>query len=291
VNAPVNTYSGGYSQALAADLAINLDGVYQKGTDWPTNENINTPTTAGQAATRPLPAWGNITSVDPVGEWTYKALLVRLEKRLTHRYQYTVSYTLSKQDGNYGAADTVGINQGGTITDIYHPELDLGTQSNDRRHALVASGATQLPADVVLGLIYNFRTTSPFSARAGADLNGDGANTDYVPGTTKNMGNRDNAAMLAAVNAYRATLGLAPIPAGQIDNNLFSRLDVRASKAINIGGGRKVEVIGQVFNLLGRNNLGGVGSSYQTSARSADFGRILTAQPRQQGEVAVRLTW
>ena len=45
VNAPVNTYSGGYSQALAADLAINLDGVYQKGTDWPTNENINTPTT------------------------------------------------------------------------------------------------------------------------------------------------------------------------------------------------------------------------------------------------------
>jgi len=62
-------------------------------------------------------------------------------------------------------------------------------------------------------------------------------------------------------------------------------------KAFGLGGGRKVELIGQVFNLLGRTNLGGVGSSYQTNARSADFGRILTAQPRQQGEVAVRFAW
>jgi hypothetical protein len=163
VNAPVSTYSAGYSQALAADLAINLDGVYQKGTDWPTNENINAPTTPGAAATRPLPVWGNITSVDPAGEWTYKALLVRLEKRLTHRYQYTLSYTLAKQDSNYGSADTVGINQGGTITDFYNQALDNGPQPNDRRHALVASGAAQLPGDVVLGLIWNFRTTAPTS--------------------------------------------------------------------------------------------------------------------------------
>ena len=291
VNAPVNTYSGGYSQALASDLAINLDGVYQKGTDWPTNENINTPTTPGVAASRTLPAWGNITSVDPIGEWTYKALLVRLEKRLTHRYQYTVSYTLSKQDSNYGSGDTVGIAQGGTITDYYHPELDNGPQPNDRRHALVASGAFQLPSDVVLGTIFNFRTTSPFSARAGVDLNGDGANTDYVPGTTKDMGNRDNAAMMQAVNAYRATLGLAALPVSQINANTFYRTDLRASKAFGIGGGKKVELIGQVFNIFGRTNLGGVGSSFQSNARSADFGKILTAQPRQQGEVAIRMTW
>jgi hypothetical protein len=105
------------------------------------------------------------------------------------------------------------------------------------------------------------------------------------------MGNRDNGAMIAAVNTYRATLGMASLPESQIDTNTFYRLDVRASKAISLGGGRRVELIGQVFNLLGRNNLGGVGSSFQTSARSADFGRILTAQPRQQGEVALRLTF
>ena len=102
---------------------------------------------------------------------------------------------------------------------------------------------------------------------------------------------RDNAAMLSAVNAYRATLNLGAIPASQIDNTVFYRLDMRASKAINLGGGRKVELIGQVFNLLGQNNLGGVGSSYQTNVRAATFGRILSAQPKQQGEVAIRFTF
>src|SRR5438132_10919734 len=204
---------------MAPDLAINLDSVSQKCTHRTTNENINAPATPGVAATRPLPVWGNITSVDPIGEWTYKALLVRLEKRLTHRYQYTVPYTLAKQDGNYGAADTVGINQGGTITDIYNRQFDLGPQSSDRRHALVVSDAFQLPGDVVIGTIYNFRTTSPFSARAGVDINGDGVNTDYVPGTTKSMGDRNNEAMMAAVNDYRAPLGLAALPVSRIEKN------------------------------------------------------------------------
>jgi len=141
-------------------------------------------------------------------------------------------------------------------------------------------------------VIYNFRTTTPFSARAGVDLNGDGvANTDYVPGTTKSLGNRDNAAMMTAVNAYRATLNLPALPESQIDKNTFSRLDVRVAKAINLGGGRKVEGSLQVVNLLGRNNLGGVGSSYQTNVRAATFGEILTAQQKQVAEVGVRFSW
>ena len=287
VNAPVHTYTAGVSQQLLSDTAINVDGVYQRAHDYFTQENINTP----RNGVRPLPEWGQILSTDPVGKWTYEALLVRLEKRLSHRYQYQVSYTLAKQDGNYGSPDLVGINQGGTITDYYNPKFDNGPLPSDRRHALVVSDAFQLPYDVVIGTIFNFRTATPFSARAGTDLNGDGNNTDYVPGTTKSMGNRDNEAMMTAVNAYRATLGLASLPVGQIDANTLYRFDIRGSKAINLGAGRKVELIGQVFNLFGRTNLGGVGSQYQTNARAATFGQILTAQPRQQGEVALRFAW
>src|SRR5215470_9294660 len=288
VNAPVNTYSAGFSQQLMVDTAVNVDGVYQKATNYFTTENINTP----KNGVRPLPEWGQIVSTDPIGEWTYKALLVRLEKRLSHRYQYQVSYTLAKQDGNYGSPDTVGINQGGSITDFYNPGADVGPLPSDRRHALVVSYASQLPSNVILGVIWNFRTSTPFSARAGVDLNGDGvANTDYVPGTTKSMGNRDNAAMMAAVNAYRATLNLPALPESQIDKNTFSRLDIRVAKAINLGGGRKVEGSLQVVNLLGRNNLAGVGSSYQTNVRAATFGKILTAQQRQVAELGVRFSW
>jgi hypothetical protein len=96
---------------------------------------------------------------------------------------------------------------------------------------------------------------------------------------------------LAAVNAYRATLGLAPFSSSQIDGSLFSRLDLRISKAFALGESRKIEVIGQVFNVLGRDNLGGPSTFYQTNARSDAFGRIQAALPRQQGELAVRFVF
>jgi hypothetical protein len=164
---------------------FNVDGVYQKATTTSRGEHQH-----AENGVRPLPEWGQIFRPIPIGDWTYKALLVRLEKRLSHRYQYQISYTLAKQDGNYGSPDLVGINQGGTITDYYQPQFDLGPLPSDRRHALVISDAFQLPSDVVIGTIFNFRTSTPFSARAGTDLNADGQNTDYVPGTTKDMGNR-----------------------------------------------------------------------------------------------------
>ena len=55
----------------------------------------------------------------------------------------------------------------------------------------MASGSVLLPYDINLGGVWTLRSTMPFSARAGRDLNGDGvATTDYVPGTTRNQGNR-----------------------------------------------------------------------------------------------------
>src|SRR5438034_11737024 len=62
--------------------------------------------------------------------------------------------------------------------------------------------------------------------------------------------------------------GRAPIAASQIDTNDYNRLDVRASKAFILGGNRKVEFIAQVFNLLGRDNLGGIAQGWQDNALS-----------------------
>jgi hypothetical protein len=279
-NAPVKTGSVGFSQQLTGNLGINVDVIDQKTENLPAAYNINEPTIP--TGPRPMPAWGNITYLDTIGDYWYKAMLVRLEKRMSHHYQYQVSYTLAKQSQDFG----------GTLADAYVHTMELGPSGSDRRHALVASTSFQLPADVVLGVIYSYRTTAPFNAMAGVDLNSDGsATTDFVPGTYRGEGNRDNTSMLAAVNAYRATRNLGPIPASQLSTNAYNRTDVRVSKAFNIGGSRKMEVIGQVFNIFGVDNLGGIGSGWVTNATSAQFGEILTAQPRQQGEVAFRVLW
>jgi hypothetical protein len=286
-NARARSLTVGYSQELRANLALHVDGIYTNVDTMTETANINTPLTP--TGPRPLPAWGRINNLQSGGEHEYRAMFMRLEKRLANRHQYLLSYTLSKQT-NFGAGTQPA------ITDFYNPQLDWGPGSSDRRHNFVASGSLLFPYDINVGAVWTLRSSMPFSARAGRDLNNDGANapligsTDYVPGTTRNIGNRDTAAMLTAVNAWRTQNGRAPMTEADLDTNDYNRFDVRASKAIGFGG-RRVEFIAQVFNLFGRDNLGEIEQGWQENALSDSFGRILTVQPRQQAELAVRFTF
>jgi hypothetical protein len=201
---------------------------------------------------------------------------------MRQRYQFLVSYTLAKSDDNnlLGARWVNQLREGD----------DTGPSPTDRRHTLVASGAILLPGEVQLGAVWALRSSLPFSTLAGRDLNNDGFNTDYVPGTTRNQGDRN--LDLSLVNAWRATFGLKPINASQIDSSRFNSVDVRVSKQIPIHGSARVELLAQIFNLFNTTNLLAPFTSPQvTNALSDSFGRILTAKPGTQGELGVRLIW
>jgi hypothetical protein len=284
-NARAKSFSLGFSQELRANLALHLDGAYTEVEQMTQTANINTPVTP--TGPRPRPTWGRIVNYQSGGKHEYRALFVRLDKRFANRHQYLLSYTLAKQD-----------NQGptGLITDFYNPGLDWGPGDADRRHTWAASGSVLLPYDVTLGGVWTLRSSRPFSARAGRDLNNDGApptgtSGDYVPGATSNMGNRRTDEMLALVNTYRAQNGRAAISADQIDSDRYNRLDVRASKAFSLRANQRVEIIAQVFNLLGTDSLGGVNTTWVENALSNSFGRMLTVHPRQLAELAVRYVW
>jgi hypothetical protein len=267
----------GFSQRLIHDLALQVDAVYTKSTSNAVSINVNTPNPV--TGLRPLPAWGRIVQVSPDGETKYKALFVRLDRPFAHGVQYTVSYTLAKSDDNL------------TSLDYYNRSADFGPSNTDRRNTLVTSGSVAMPFALTLSGSWTLRSAMPFSAVAGKDLNNDGSLTDLVPGTTRNSGNRD--LNLAAVNAWRALNGLAPISAAQIDSNKYNSADVRLTRTFRLQGDKKIEVIGQVFNVFGSDNLlasGGVGG-YVTNALSDSFGKILAAGNRQQGEFAVRFAW
>jgi hypothetical protein len=285
-NARAKSFSLGFSQELQANLALHVDGAYTDVDQMTQTANINTPDPAtGQ---RPRPTWGRIVNYQTGGTHEYRALFVRLDKRFANRHQYLLSYTLSKQDNTQQGT--------GLVTDFYSPGLDWGPGRADRRHMVSASGSVLLPYEVTLGAVWTLRSTRAFSARAGIDLNNDGSSIaafagDYVPGTTRNIGNRDNATMLAAVNAWRAQNGRAAISADQINTDEFNRFDVRASKAFSLGANQRIELMVQVFNLLGTDSLGGVDRGWVENALSNSFGRITTVEPRQQAELAVRFIW
>jgi hypothetical protein len=276
-------YTVGASQELGADMALHIDGVYIKSDKFNAGNQINEARAPGGPV--PYPQWGRINQIQAVGWQDYRALLARLQKRLSNNYQYTVSYTLGRViDNSFSGTST------GNINNVYKPELDEGYGLADRRHSVVGSGAVVLPWDVTAGMVWTYRTDRPFTASAGVDLDGN-RNNDYVPGTKKGDGNRmDMDEFLGFVNAFRASRNLAAISEDQIESDKYQRFDLRVSKAIQLGVGR-VEFIGQLFNAFGNINRGGIGVTRQTNALSNAFGRILGVQPRQEGELAIRLTW
>jgi len=283
-NPQAENYSVGFTQKINADVSIHVDGVYVHSQGDRIKYDLNLPNPV--TGVRPLPAYGFIDQDRSILTSDYRAMFVRLDKRLSHRYTYLISYTLAKGD-DVGSRAT---NNGGFfhVTDQSNPSLDEGPSDTDRRHTLVASGTALFPWDMTLGAVWTFRSAAPFSAYS-ANFSADGQR-QYVPGTSRNQGNRD--LDLNAVNAYRALNGLGPVPVSQIQTDRLSTVDVRFAKAVRLSGQTRVELIFQVFNILGADNLNAPFSGGQvTSALSSSFGEILTAKNRQQGELAVRLAW
>jgi Carboxypeptidase regulatory-like domain len=283
-NPQAENYSAGLTQKLTAEMSIHVDGVYVHSSGDRIKYDLNLPNPA--TGIRPLPQYGFIDQDRSILSSDYKAMFVRLDKRLSHHYTYLVSYTLAKAD-DVGSRAT---NNGGFfhVTDQSNPSLDEGPADSDRRHSLVASGTVLLPWEMTLGAVWTYRSAAPFSAYS-ANFSADGQR-QYVPGTSRNQGNRD--LDLAAVNAYRAQNALGPVDPNQIQTDRYSSVDVRFSKAIQIAGQTKLELIAQVFNILGTDNLNAPFSGGQvTNALSSSFGMIQTAKNRQQGELAVRFIW
>lgn len=274
-----NQFSAGLSHQLFGDYAVHVDGIYIHTNHDRKILDINPRDPVTRQ--RPNPVFARVDQYQSTGELKYKALYLKFEKRYSHRNQFLVTYTYTRSDDN---------NLLNRYLDPFNPGLDWGTSSGERRHAVVFSGSVLLPYDITLGAVWTARSQLPWSATAGRDLNGDGFNSDLVPGTTRNAGGRT--LDLAAVNAWRALNGRGAVPEAQIDSSRINVVDLRASKDFRVTGSVKAQLLAQVFNLFNTRNLQAqYGGGRVGNALSENFGRILTARPSTQGELAVRLVW
>lgn len=285
-------FSVGFSRQFTPALSVSVDGLYEHSLRNYKNYDLNYPTNYPTSSVRPVAGWNQIIQHASTDQDKYKALLVHFDRRFERRYMYTLSYTLaSGQDWNPEA----------TVTDYNNLKSDFGPSSIDRRHAVVASGSVLVPFHILVGGIYTYRSATPFSVTTAAVINANGT-SQYVPGTTRDQGNRGIS--YDAINAYRTTYNAShptatcsgTVTSGCLSTNLspdsinstrLTQLDLRVSKSFFEHEQRKLEVIGQAFNILGFRNNG----SPTTSAISGSFGQSSTAGIAQQGEVAVRYTF
>jgi hypothetical protein len=270
-------FNAGISRRLRSDLDLHVDALVTNANHDRKILDINP--VNPQTGERPNPLFGEVAQFQSTAFLRYRGLYARIEKRFAGDAQAMVSYTYTRSRDN---------NPEGQYINPFDTAEDEGPSNGERRHALVASGAARLPWTVSVGAVWTLRSQLPWTPRPGRDVNRDGVLNDLIPGVGRNTG-RD--LDLDSVNVWRARFGLRPILREQLDSSRVNLLDLRASKRVDLRAVR-LDVIAQIFNVFNTLNLGEQFERGRvTNALSANFGRILTARPGRQGELALRLVW
>jgi hypothetical protein len=285
-NDTVNTYAhqfnAGINRTLTRDIAVTVDvSVTDRYSDRDTID-LNLPDQVTKV--KPYPQFGRVNYWVSTADNTYRALLLKVDKRMSHRYQFLASYTLSK------AKDIASTN---ALADRYGFFSIERYGAADRRHRLVTSGILALPGQLQLSAIADFRSSLRFNPTASfGDLNADGYTGDLPAGILPGTGCRD--LNLAAVNTARTSRGLTAVT--QVDCPGFANVDLRLSKTLHVGP-RRAELIAQLFNIFDRANFnapnGNVSAGNDTTTGRPLFGTSTSLVPNinapsRQAEFAVR---
>ena len=201
---------------------------------------------------------GPISVITSSGRGSYKALLVKLDKRFSNKYQFTAAYTLQ---------DQIDFFTGENLTDWFGNHASVGA-----RHRFVFSGVVDLPLGFQGSLISVFSTRGPANARIPGtiDLNGDGTGGDTLPGLKINSLGRgtSKAELRELVSNFNTNFAgrtdargsaIPPLvlpPDFQFGDN-FQSHDVRLSKMFRFAERYSIQGMFEVFNLFNNANLTG----------------------------------
>ena len=176
-NPYVQSYNLNIEEQLTPSTGLTVGYMGSKGTHLRIAENLNQLELVGGALVRPFPTLsatspfrpganlGNITEVTSGANSEYNALVVELNRRLSHGLQIISSYTYSK------SLDDNSLNSQGTIL---QNSLDIasgrGLSDFDARHRFVLSGFYELPFHGNR-LVSGWETGTIIQAQTGNPLN------------------------------------------------------------------------------------------------------------------------
>lgn len=249
-NPMVQQFNLGFQREIGRDLAIRADYLRNFGTRFIIGRTIGTvfnPATGGPE---------RVTNLESSVKTKYDALLLGVEKRFANRYQFRVSYTLSKAF-NYANDDQIPFVNG--PVDPRNIGLEYGPTPNDQRHRFNFSGVFELPLGFRLSPIWTLASGVPMDI-----LLPDASSR--VPVLQRNAGGRlfRNASELndfiGRLNAAGGVAGqrLPLVRDGARFNDRFDSFDLRLSKEFAAGDRFRIEPMAEVFNLFNVTNILGV---------------------------------
>ena len=270
---PVVSTSADYVHTLARDLWMLLN----------LNPGVRINTTASGRIDRVDPGFvTNVWQRANVGQYTYDALNVVVEKRESHNWSGRISYTLAYSRGNTSGALTATDNV--QYLNNYNLDLNQGPTDYDRRHNLVISGRGEIPRTHGMTVSGTLRLLSGLAftlVDTSSDPDRNGVLFDPLPAGSY-TGNGPNAFSVENKNGRNGAYGPG-----------FAQFDTRLGWRLRPGKGRTVDVTADLINVTNHANfVSPVTSLNQSDRRSTNFLLLTTlyggGQPRQ-AQVGLRL--
>lgn len=275
--------------------------------------------TLGVQARRPIPSFGPITWLDPVGNNNYNGLSARVEHRFSAGLYFLNSFTWGKALGDSEQAlEYYAGYVEANPQNIHNLRAEYGASSFDVKVNNVTSVVYELPfgrgrkfasslhpvLDAVVGgwqlaTINTAHTGTPLNVFYAPSTANDvtGLSSDFRgqafqrPNVTGSAAGQSTSAMLNTFFAgYTFTTPPANTPFGNVGRNSFrtphfEQWDFSADKSFRIRESLQLQFRSEFFNLLNHTNFG----IPNTRTTDAAFGTIRTTYPSRQIQFALKL--
>ena len=280
----VTTWFATWEQELARDLALSLTYQGNSAANLPLalNENLTQVGTTADGrrqwstVNRPDRRFGNIFVSSSIGEQRYDGLVAVLTKRLSAGNSFQLSYHASRTDGTAFVNDFTGFGVFTSPSDPLDPGVDQGPSDFDMRNRFSATAVWQPPTSGLegwtRGLFHGWQMSTRviasdgfrFNATTGQDGNGDTVFNDRPSGQ--------------GYNSFE-------LPA-------YVSLDLRLDRSLELGSGRRLELIAEGFNLTNRLNPTNVNRTWgPNSTANTNFNAPTAAETARQFQLAARFSF
>lgn len=275
------TATAGIGWQLTSSTSLDADVVHSHIPNAWGGNDANLPASGAISAGNPRPVrtLGRVNMVGlPITKSWYDALEMQVRQRVRGGNSLQLSYTLSRAmlDG-VGRETTLRAFQRTSLDALARTgrSFEYGYNPTDTRHNLAISASFQLPLDIQVSGIARMISGEPVGVTTGLDLDGDTITLDRPAGLPPTVGRGDLKKQLEIINAYRATLNLAPFTIDRIHVKPPAKnIDIRLTKAVRLGDTRRIDVFFEAFNITNFVNTIGGSSNIRLASFNVPTGAL-----------------
>jgi len=264
--------TAGIGWQLNPVTSLDVDYVHNYGDNQLGTTDLNLPASGAISAAnpRPVPRFSQVGVLSNFSQSWYDALEVQLRTRVRGTDSLQVSYA-------YSRSTLDGVTFYSTFRGTDRTPHEKGMNPTDTPHNLSVAASTSLPWGLQLSGVFRAISGGPLGVSAGVDLDGDlNTQNDRPAGLPPTVGRGNVEEQLAIINAYRASRGQAAVSPDLLKPDPIINLDLRVTKAFQLGGNRRIEAFLEGYNVTnyvtltgGTGNMSSASFLIRTGARDA----------------------